>query len=72
MVVITNEREVFLVMRCSKYTIIQVVIPFLPINNNNIDKKDKENLYKVSKCLFIRYFKFPIIIIYFAHSLLPR
>ena len=63
------KEKYFWLLGCSKYTIIQIVIPFLPINNNNIDKKDKENLYKVSKCLFIRYFKFPIIIIYFAHNI---
>ena len=38
-VVFTNERELVWLLAYSKYTMIQVVIPFLPINNNNIDKK---------------------------------
>jgi hypothetical protein len=43
MVLFTNEREVIWFLGYSRYTMIQVVIPFLPIYNTDNDKKDKEN-----------------------------
>ena len=43
MVLFTNEGEVVWLLGYSNHTMIEVVIPFLPINNNNIEKRDKEN-----------------------------